>query len=216
MNGRYYLQCKEKYLKLDLDIPYKEMLEEAKSLRKFFTPYRTEETNKGWHTLNIHGLGYDKGYALKHYGYTDPIEAISKMSFTEIADKAPATVDFLKNVYPSKRYGRVRFMLLEAGGIIDWHKDYDHSIVEAVNISLSNPQNCKWFWEDNTSVDFSPGNGYAMNLSFKHMIKNESDEDRYHLIIHQHDSTPEWMTMMERLLRKNNAEGNFVYSEKLD
>jgi hypothetical protein len=158
----------------------------------------------------------DKSYSYETYGYKDARDASSAMIWTEIANECPVTVNWLKNVFPSKRYGRVRFMLLEAGGSIGLHSDTDtESIVEAVNISLSNHPDCKWFWEDGSTIDFTPGNAYALNLKYFHRVSNNSNEDRYHIIIHHHDSTPEWIELMEKSLKENNAQGNFVYSEEL-
>jgi hypothetical protein len=54
-----------------------------------------------------------------------------------------------------------------------------------------------------------------MNISYEHSVYNNSDEDRYHLIIHHHDSTPEWKSMMKLALEQQDESGYFYYSQDL-
>jgi Aspartyl/Asparaginyl beta-hydroxylase len=213
-DGRYYLVSSAKFLKLDLSIPYSEILNEAKSLRNEFIEYRSSgEDFKGWHSLPIYGLDHTKPYSHEAYGFSNPIDAIKLMGWTEVSKKCPVTVNWLKNSFPSKILGRTRFMLLEPGGQIGWHTDTEFSILENVNISLSNHPDCKWYWKDGSSIDFTPGNAYAVNISYPHKVINNSNEDRYHIIIHHHDSTPEWFDMMNKALKESNEQGNFVFSK---
>lgn len=216
-NSRQYLISNAKYLKLDLYVPFQEMAVEARALRDHFILYREndEYAHKGWWSLPIHGLGIDKPASWDAYGYASPNEAAKDLHWTEIADQCPVTVNWLKNIFPSKRYGRVRFMLLEAGGYISPHRDTVHSVPEPVNVALTNHKDCVWKWGDGTTLDFPPGTAYAMNISYEHSVYNNSDEDRYHLIVHHHDSTPEWKRMMEKALENQNEVGDFYYSQDL-
>ena len=216
-NSREYLFTKAKCLRLDLHVPFQAMAEEAKSLRSKFVLYRENDgyDHKGWWSLPIHGLGLDKPASWDAYGYANANEAARDLTWTEITDLCPVTVNWLKTVFPSKKFGRVRFMLLEPGGYISPHNDTTLSVTEAVNIALTNPTNCVWRWGDGTELDFAPGTAYAMNISYEHSVYNNSNEDRYHLIIHHHDSTPEWKSMMIKALEKNNESGDFYYSQDL-
>lgn len=216
-NSREYLLSDVKCLKLDLDVPYEAMAAEAKSLREKFIRYRQNDgyAHQGWHSLPLYGLGMDRPMSWDAYGFSSPNEAAEHFDWTEIADKCPVTVDWLKNVFPSRKLGRVRFMLLTAGGFINRHRDSPHSVPEAINIALTNPLGCDWWWADGGKVDFKPGDAYAMNLSYEHSIDNRSLEDRYHLIVHHHDSTPEWKAMMIRAMERQNATGDFYYSQDL-
>jgi len=189
-NSREYLFSDAKCLKLDLPVPYEAMAEEAKALRSKFILYRN-----------------DDGYAHN--------EAAKDLHWTEIAEHCPVTVNWLKTVFPSNQFGRVRFMLLEAGGFISPHIDSPVSIPEPVNVALTNPEECNWIWGDGDILHFPPGTAYAMNISYEHSVYNNSDEDRYHLIIHHHDSTPEWKDMMKLALEKQDESGYFYYSQDL-
>mgnify|MGYP000285197424 FL=1 len=213
-NGREYLFSNSKYLKLDIELPYEKMLEEAKNLREYFIPYRLNDSNCSWHSLPLVGLGKDKPYSWESYA-NSAREAAEKTVWTDWCDYCPVTTDWLKNTYPSSLYGRTRFMLLEAGGYIDFHKDMDYSVLAAVNISLNNPKNCKWHWKDGETLEFSPGDAYAMNLSYEHSIINDSEEDRYHLIVHNYDFTSECKELFERSMKQQNVQGYFSFSSEL-
>lgn len=215
--AREYLFTEAKCLKLDLKIPHAAMAEEAKSLKKDFIRYRQTDSygHQGWYSLPIYGLGLDKPMSWDAYGYKNANEAAQHFQWTEICDRCPVTVNWLKTVFPSQKLGRVRFMLLKAGGFINRHRDSPYSIPDAVNIALTNHPNCVWWWGDGSRVDFEPGDAYAMNLSYEHSIDNRSTEDRYHLIVHHHDSTLEWKNMMIRAMEKQNVKGNFYYSTDL-
>ena len=211
-NGREYLISHAKFLKLDLPIPFEEMLEEAKSLRSKFIQYRESPE---WYSLPIVGLSSTQPYSWEVYNYTTAHEAAERMTWTEIADLCPVTTSWLKTCYPSSQYGRVRFMLLEAGGTIPYHVDTKYSVLGAVNIALNNPDGCKWHWRDGDSLQFKPGDVRLMNISYEHSIRNESNEDRYHLIIHHYDSTPAWKELVLNAMKEQNVQGDFHYSTEL-
>jgi hypothetical protein len=216
-NAREYLWTNAKYLKLDIKVPHKEMAAEAIALRDKFILYRNQDSygHQGWHSLPLYGLGLDKPMSWDAYGYANANDAAKDFNWTEVAEHCPITVNWLKNKFPSKKLGRVRFMLLEAGGFISPHKDSPFSIPDPVNIALTNPKDCIWQWGDRTTLDFEPGSAYAMNISYEHSVYNYSTEDRYHLIVHHHDSTTEWKTMMTTALEKQDEEGYFYYSTDL-
>jgi len=214
--GREYLFSDSKYLKLDIELPYEEMLREAKSLRSKFITYRQPDSeNNTWYSLPIIGLSSTKPYAWNVYNYKDAREAAQDVTWTDITELCPVTSHWLRNVYPSQRYGRVRFMLLEAGGSIDFHKDTEYPVLAAINIALSNHPECKWHWKDGESLAFKPGESYAMNLSYEHSVVNNSNEDRYHIIIHHYDFTEDCKSLFLNSMEQQNVQGNFHYSTEL-
>jgi hypothetical protein len=216
-NSRAYLWTPAKCLKLDITVPHEEMAAEACALRDKFISYRNQDSygHQGWYSLPIFGLSLDKPLSWDAYGYANANEAAKDFNWTEIAEQCPVTVNWLKTQFPSNRLGRVRFMLLEAGGFIAPHIDSPHSVPDPVNIALTNPKECIWQWGDGTTLDFAPGSAYAMNISYEHSIYNRSKEDRYHLIVHHHDSTEEWKQLMTTALEKQDEEGYFYYSTDL-
>ena len=212
--GREYLVSTAKHLKLDLPIPHEQMLLEAQALRDKFILYRSSYKTTGWYALPIIGLSSKDPYAWDQYDYKSARQAAEDIKWTEIAKQCPVTSNWLKTVYPSNSYGRVRFMLLEAGGVIDFHTDTEHSILGAVNIALNNPPGCAWHWRD-SSFEFKPGDAYSMNISYEHSIRNDSNEDRYHMIVHHYDSTSQWKQLVTDAMEKYEIKGDFHYSTEL-
>lgn len=212
--GRDYLYSKAKCLKLDLDIPYAQILEEAKNLREKFVPYRSSYKTKGWYSLPIIGKSSHEPYSWHSY-YEDAKDSVDGMTWTDIAYSCPVTKSWLENIYPSNAYARVRFMLLEAGGRIEPHTDTDLSILAAVNVALSNPEKCVWKWGDGKELHILPGEAYAMNISYEHSVINDSQEDRYHLIVHHYDSLDEYKKMMTRSMEIQNVQGEFLFCSEL-
>lgn len=182
------------YWEISFDnMPYREMLEEAKALKDEFILYRSNDpdqeegtSHNGWSSLAIHGISSKHTMNWNVYPeYRDlGDESLVPYDYTEIQDRAPATVNFLKNHFPHGSYQRVRFMLVPPGGYILPHKDRDRSFLSPVNIALTNPKGCEFVMENNGVVPFEPGKAFLVDISNNHCIWNNSNEDRIHLIIH--------------------------------
>lgn len=187
-----YYFSEAKYLKLDMPVPYENMHKEAVALKDRFTSHRDDETHAGWKSLALYGLAEDRHESWQDYGYTNAVEAAKDFIWTPAATECPTIINWLQNKFPSNRFGRVRLMLVEAGGFIGLHSDTNYKILENINIPLNNPKECLWHWGDGQTFYMEPGGVYAMNISYEHAVYNHSDEDRYHLIVARHDSTNEW------------------------
>jgi len=199
-----------KHLILDIPVPYQEMLNEAINLKHRFTEHRSGDGNhRGWKSLTLHGLDENRHENWDAEGYSSALDAAKDFKWTQAAYDCPVILDFLQNTFPSKRYGRIRLMLVEAGGYIGFHSDTKHRILENINIPLSNPKNCIWHWSDGEKFFMEPGNAYAVNISYEHSITNDSNEDRYHLIVARHDSTDEWKQLIDSASKKYNVMGYY-------
>lgn len=204
-----------RFLKLNITIPYEEILAEAKALRHRFVPHRSSES-KGWLSLTLHGLGEDKTGVWKDYGYKNSIDISKDLKWTEASSECPITKNFLLNHFPCKKYGRVRFMLLESKGYIDYHSDGNTKVLENINIALNNPPGCVWKWKDPcTDFIMEAGGVYSMNVSYYHSIVNDSNEDRYHIIVSRHDSTSEWKEIINEAALKSNVTGYYQFVNEL-
>jgi hypothetical protein len=211
-----YFQSEGRYLKLDIQLPYKEMCSEAFALLDKFSSHRGGEySHAGWESLTIHGLGWDKHENYDTYGYKKGKDASSDMYWTEIADLCPITTKWLKEVFPCGKYGRVRFMLLRAGGKIALHSDSSIKLIENINVALNNPPGCKWIWGDGEEIIMEAGGVYAMNLHYYHSVVNESNEDRMHMIIARHDATNEWKRLVESAAKAQGITGEYVVIDEL-
>ena len=211
--GREYIFSNAKYLKLDIQVPHEAIHKEIELVKDKFIEYRSKDA-AGWYSLPIIGKSAAEPNSWQSY-FPTAADAIPFMKWTEISDLCPVTTNWLKNVYPSKMYARVRFMLLKPGGVIDFHKDTEHMVLGATNVAITNPKGCAWHWKDGESLEFNPGDAYAMNLGYEHSIRNNSQEDRYHIIVHHYDSTLEWKKMITDAMEKNETQGYFLYSTEL-
>ena len=209
-NEKEYFKSDAKYLKLPLQFDYRGILTEAIKLKDKFVTHRDGSyAHSGWKSLCLHGLSETSTNGWSHYGYKNAYEAGLDSKWTSIADECPITMDFITNHFPSNRFARVRFMLLEAGGHIGEHVDSRVPLLENINLSLSNPEGCIWHWGDGETMFMEPGSAYAVNIHYPHSVINNSNEDRYHLIIHRHDSTNEWKSMIESACKEQGVTGEF-------
>lgn len=211
-----YFVSKSKYLELNIKTPYIEMANEAKALKEHFITHRPGSYNhKGWKSLVLHGWSEQQTGHWKDYGYTSIDQVIKDLHWTKFSEMCPVTVNFVKNNFPSEMYGRVRFMLLEAGGYIDEHVDSRVPLLENTNVSLSNPEKCMWNWGDGESMFMTPGKTYVVNIHYPHSVTNNSNEDRYHLIIHRLDCTEEWKSIIETACIEQGVSGEYINHEVL-
>lgn len=213
LHGREYLFSDAKYLKLDIEVPHIKIAKEVASLRDKFIAYRSSDS-RGWYSLPIIGKSSTEPNSWQSY-FSSAEEAMPYMVWTDICNKCPTTVEWLKNRYPSIMYARVRFMLLEVGGYINFHKDTEHMVIGAINVAITNPIGCAWHWRDGKSLEFKPGDVYAMNIGHEHSVRNDGNEDRYHIIVHHYDSTKQWKIMMQKSMKKYKISGCFRYSNDL-
>lgn len=208
------------WLQLDLNFPYKEMLKEALNVRDCFVPNLPNEKigeyiHKGWHSLCLHGLEYDKVHHHKAYGFNQENQDKIPYKWTKIADKCPVTTRFFKKIFPHKNYYRLRFMLLEAGGYIRPHEDYHISRLSSINFALNNPKKLDFKIRNYGNLPFKPGTAFLIDISNTHAIFNNSNEDRYHIIVHGNlENTPEYQELIERSYKKyspNNYAKKMIY-----
>ena len=179
-------QSKWPWLELAIDIPFKVMYEEAIALEDMFVDHRWNDKfrgykHHGWKSLAIHGIDSQKTENFHAYGYKSQEE--TPYNWTEIKDKCPKTIEFLKSL-PFENKFRIRFMLLEPGGYIYPHKDQEDFSFYPINIALNHPDGCKFAMDDIGVLPFKSGKAFHMNLAYRHSVVNYSNEKRFHLIIH--------------------------------
>ena len=176
------------YLKANIEFP-KESIDEALQIldEGYFVHHRGGES-EGWQSCALWGWGKNKPeyyYTMNPsgYGYTEE-EVV--WGWTEVADIAPRTKEFLEDHYDMETMRRCRFMLLEPGGWIKAHDDgKERSIHSAVNVAITQPENCYLRRCDTKEeVPFKPGHMFFYDNRVMHEAKNNSDENRLHFIIH--------------------------------
>ena len=165
------------------NFPTDTIANEAKSLIDRYVEHRSM-ISRGWKSIVLHGLGWDKTRNYTSYGYDEstPNRDIP-YDWTEIADLCHTAKEYFRS-FGYKKYHRIRFMLLEPGGYILPHNDSNISKLHALNIALTQPKDCWFLMEGVGNLPFEPGVGIFLNLKNQHCIYNASSENRLHMIVH--------------------------------
>ena len=176
------------WLPLEFTIPHQEILEEIKKVESLLVSHRYDHSeSQGWSSFCIHGKDADATREDAYYNDNRPYQwtdqAITYM---------PATVNYFKNVWPGSDYERVRVMRLQPGGHIALHQDGKTPGLHPINIAITQPNNCGFVMEHHGCVPFTPGQALWLDISNKHTLFNDSQEDRWHIIVHQTFEDPKF------------------------
>jgi hypothetical protein len=171
------------FLQIDFSDDFEEMHQECIDNDHLFVGHRQKDkhlsySHEGWSALTLHGIRPDATENYDQYGLTEP-----DYDWTEACVYFPTCVKFLKKLgYGS--YDRVRIMKLSPGGYIMPHSDGDGRIFGPLNIAINNPDGCNFYFEKWGKVPFSQGTGFFLDIGNVHAVFNNSDEPRYHFIVH--------------------------------
>lgn len=175
-----------KYIRVNQQFPYEQMLEEAKNLpeKYYINNYVKEENN---HQKSAHE--YDHGgvdLATLHGIEWNTFSRGSNYKWTETAAHCPIITNFFKNSFPAKSYQRIRIARMQPGGFVSPHIDaFDNSTsMYQVNVALNNPGWRLWWTDDNTHVPFEDGSMFIIDPTQEHAGIHEGNEVRYHIIAH--------------------------------
>lgn len=166
------------WLQLQIPVPT-EILAESDRLFDQAVVHRAQDkfalyTHQGWKSLTI-------------YGQSSKITEYSEGTndWTDIVDQCPNTRKFLEdNWLINNTTGRIRFMWLEPGGYILPHTDREIKGLFECNIAITHPKGCRFRFLDRGDVPFEPLTAFMLDISNKHMLVNDSDELRTHIIVH--------------------------------
>lgn len=191
--------CGLPWLVLDIPVPHEIILEEIKNILPYFVAHRDQyNTNFGWESFCIHGKSYDA--TREEQFYTDE----RPLSWTnEALDLMPQTVNYFKNVWPCEQYDRLRIMKLAPGAIIEAHKDnLGPARMFPINIAITQPKLCDFYVEGQGVIPFRTGSAIWIDVGNRHCVINDSDEYRYHIIIHQKFETKKFEELVIRSYTK--------------
>jgi hypothetical protein len=190
------VQC----LQLDMDIPFDLIANEIQAIPdNFFVAHRdTYESNAGWKSFVLHGKSYDATRETEYYTDNRPLV------WTQEAETyCPDTVKFFKHSWPSTDFERVRVMLLEPHSIINLHNDPGSpDEFWPVNIAITQPSDCNFYLDKFGIVPFTPGSAFLINVGNMHTVINDSDQKRYHIIVHHKKTNKKFDKIIERSYNK--------------
>ena len=162
---------------VDLAVPVDDVREEIMSIHKYLVRHR-QESGTGWSSFCIHGKSYDSTKEDSFYNDKRPHKWTK-----EALENMPRTIEWLKSL-GYKSFDRVRVMCLEPKSFINIHRDRTDSRLGPINVAITHPKDCKFYLEHYGELKFTPGKAYRLNLVNYHAVINESNEPRYHIIIH--------------------------------
>lgn len=167
------------WLKLNVQVPYEDVLKETDQLYNQSVLHRATDQlanyqNSGWKSLTLYGKAPE----------ITENTTVSK-SWTSIAEQCPNTVKFIQqNFIINQDTGRIRFMWLDPKGYILPHQDRIDSGFFETNIAIHQPQDCKFRFLEYGTVPFESGTAFLVDISNRHLVVNESDQVRTHIIVH--------------------------------
>jgi hypothetical protein len=159
---------------------------ECKAVDKLYFDHRAEDQTSGyghhgWQSLTLHGIDKHKTKHFVHYGFKTFEEA--GYHWTDACEELPNLSDFLQAL-PYIKFHRVRVMRLAPGGYIMPHTDGTDRAFGPLNIAVNNPVGCHFVFEGKGIVPFEPGTGMVLDVARRHVVINQSNEARYHVIVH--------------------------------
>jgi len=180
------------WLKLNIQVPYKQILEEIEKVNGLLVNHRGEyEEHAGWKSFCICGKSFDATKEDEFYNDDRPY-----IWTPEAKAYMPNTVKYFSDCWPANTFFRVRIMLLEPHGYISIHKDTEISQLYPVNIAITQPTDCLFVMEKHGVIPFSPGDAYWLDISNNHALVNNSDQPRWHIIVHQKIDNNEFESMV--------------------
>lgn len=194
------------WLPLQIEIPHDIICGELKNIEHLLVSHRDDYAeHSGWKSFCIHGKSYNATREKTYYHDERPL-----IWTPEAQTLMPFTTAFFKNTWPATKYDRLRVMLLEPGGYITVHSDYDQSQLWAINIAITQPKDCYFLMEKHGVVPFNPGQAYWLDISNRHTVFNSSSDPRWHIIIHQNFDHTEFQNLVVNSYKKmyNNTNEN--------
>jgi hypothetical protein len=169
------------WLLLTLAVPYCDILAEIKNIESLMSLHREDyNDHQGWKSFCIHGKSYNATKEDSYYNDDRPY-----IWTPEAETLMPTTVNYFKTQWPGSQYRRIRIMQLEPGGYITIHRDNDTPGLTTINIAITQPIGCNFVMEQKGTVPFQPGLAFWLDISNNHAVFNNSNQNRWHIIVHQ-------------------------------
>lgn len=187
------------------ELPAAEILREAQALRDLYVEHRDDQGHRGWKSLCLHGISARQTGIPEDYGLSEDQPNVYR--WTEIAERCPTTVEYFRTKFPSNGFRRLRFMLVEAGGYIQPHRDRERRALGPLTICLNAPSDCLFGIEGHGLIPFEAGQGMLVDISYRHSVWNKSTEDRYHIIVEivPGDRHREYLEMVMQTYRRRSG-----------
>lgn len=178
------------YYRIKFDFDAELLLQECQSVDDLYVSHRQKDGKAtgyghyGWQSLTLHGIDKHKTEHYTQYGF-ESLEA-ADYHWTDACERVPNLTQFLKSL-PYTVFDRVRIMRLAPGGYIMPHSDNKYQrAFSPLNIAINNPDGCSFIMRDGGIMPFVAGTGLVLDVGREHSVMNDSNEVRYHIIVHGH------------------------------
>jgi hypothetical protein len=180
------------WLRLTIDIPHETILKELDAVQSLLVSHRDDYgEHEGWKSCCIHGKSFNATREDDYYNDSRPY-----VWTPEAKQHLPQTVNYFCTQWPKTTFARVRAMLLEPGGYVSIHSDYPDSKLMPINIAITQPAECDFVMEQHGIVPFKPGQAFWLDISNRHTVFNNSNQLRWHLIVHQSFDNVEFQNLV--------------------
>ena len=174
------------WLPVKFHADFKKMHEECITNDHLFVGHRQQDrhlsyNHEGWAAITLHGINSTATENYEQYGFKSIDDA--NYQWTKVCDLFPTCIEFIKSLKYNK-WDRVRIMKLSSGGYIMPHVDGPGRIFGPLNIAINNPNGCEFYFRNWGRVSFKQGTGNFLDIGNEHIVWNNSNEDRYHFIVH--------------------------------
>ena len=174
------------WVPVDFEADFEKMHRECIANDHMFVGHRQQDrhlsyNHEGWAAITLHGIKPSATENYEQYGFKSAAEA--DYHWTEACDAFPECTKFLKSL-GYRTYDRVRIMKLSAGGYITPHVDGPGRVFGPLNIAINNPEGCNFYFRKWGLVPFKQGSGNFLDIGNEHIVWNNSDQHRYHFIVH--------------------------------
>jgi hypothetical protein len=146
-------------------------------------PHRAGQSN-GWKTVTLHGYSSIMSDYSGYYKEEGIVGQDDTESWTDVSKFFPYTVNWIKQNIPFDTYSRARVMILEPGGFINPHRDWQGQMLGGgINIAITNPEGVEFGLENGGLVPWAPGDVRMIDVARHHSVRNNSNLPRIHLIV---------------------------------
>lgn len=182
------------WLRLDAQVPVDLILQEIKQAEHLLVDHRDQYgEHQGWKSVCLHGKSLTD---TQHCDDDRPFHWIPTMQ-----KLMPNTVKFLKD-WDIGIYQRVRIMALAPNGYVGLHRDLvrgqERNFLGPINIAITQPRDCHFVVKEWGEIPFRPGDAVMPDVNNWHAVFNNSNQTRYHIIVHSTKWTDSFKQTLER------------------
>jgi hypothetical protein len=170
-------------LRLDINASIAEVVEELEhKASKLAVPHRAGDS-VGWRTITLHGYSSLMSDYSGYYKEEGIVSQDAVETWTDACGIFPKTVQWIKDNIPFTSYSRIRIMVLDAGGHINPHRDWQGQMLGGgINIAMTNPAGVEFGLENGGLVPWVPGDVRIIDVARHHGVRNLSSTPRIHII----------------------------------